>query len=323
MLTHSFPRISHIVHSLVELPSPPRPPSILRYNSTHVPSHPGYTQHPMRPIKLIAMHSKDLSALPFEIQLEILSLVPARYIFSLRRVSRAWNIMLSNPELERILMAQRQFLTSATSLAAMTKRHLRMLRNEPVSVTYQLYGSCNLDLIPSIITERTRTNRYLTRHHLGYDILIESSERNYETGRFYARKPRLVLEITNRRTRKEVSVDLLQLMQSLLPEVYEEFGGDWRVPQTVRGLEPCHLHVQEQKILVGLQLARLKPSQIDDEPLHFEVSYTGRYGNRIFASSIRIMLINSFNHAAGISSFLSFQPAVLSNIGTFQLSFAN
>ena len=74
-----------------------------------------------RPTTAIMTPCNYLPLLPFEYLLEILSQVHARYIFSFRQVSQAWHAMLSNPNLEAALMALYPFLTTAPTLASLTK----------------------------------------------------------------------------------------------------------------------------------------------------------------------------------------------------------
>ena len=76
----------------------------------------------------------SLSDLPYEMQLAILCQLPPNQLFVLRQVSQSWDNVLCNPNLLDDINASLPFLTSAPDLTSRMKRHMRMMREEPVWV---------------------------------------------------------------------------------------------------------------------------------------------------------------------------------------------
>lgn len=81
------------------------------------------------------MQEDALSSLPFELRFLILSSIPPTQLFTLRRVSQAWNQLLRDPTLLEAINKRLPFLSSAHGLASRLKRRMRMQRGESVWVT--------------------------------------------------------------------------------------------------------------------------------------------------------------------------------------------
>lgn len=183
------------------------------------------------------VHAHGLPSLPFELQICILSQVSIHQIFALRRVSRAWHSMLSNPNLESVLMDLYPFLTSAPTLAALAKRRLRILRNEPVAIIQRLH--------------RGDSHFAVTLLQGGYDVQIWCTV--FIGNNTFRRQ--LIIKDWNRGGKLIAQLDLLKVLEAEFPEIYTKYVGDPLRPKRGAQVLVRHPQIHGGILMVVLQFA--------------------------------------------------------------------
>lgn len=203
----------------------------------------------------------NLPALPFELQLSILSQIPPNQLFFLRRVSNAWNNMLRNEHLLEAINATIPFLTSAPNLTSRMKRRMRMARGEPVWVQpFDHVFPWAADLLMS--EEDDGDDREWKRFSDGWLVYLTASEIDTE-GDSFAFKPCITLAFGGLHTQDMVEVDVLAVMKQVNPDLHGEWYGQasgvWRRGRT--RVERFHFIVQEGKAVVGLKATKTNPER--------------------------------------------------------------